>query len=108
MLLDDGPDGAHYFPLQTQIVLEVLNQLVGLKGTLRRPSMKFGNILLVPVPGTLLSFQLTLPPVRDKRDTRGHCAPICYHVSCSFDFPSASLLVSSSRALMTVSKGRIK
>lgn len=31
MLLDDGPDGAHYFPLQTQMVLEVLNQLVGLK-----------------------------------------------------------------------------
>lgn len=33
MLLEDGPDGAHYFLLQTKIVLEVLNQLVELKGT---------------------------------------------------------------------------
>lgn len=108
MLLDDGSDGAHYFP-QTQIVLEVLNQLVELKGTVRRQSLKFGNVFLVPVASALLSFKLTLPLEIESKGTHGrHWGPICCHVSSSFDFPSASLLVSSSRALIRVSEGRIK
>lgn len=107
-MLLDGPDGAHYFPLQTQIMLEVLNQLVKVKGTLRRQSVKFGNVLLVPIASALLSFQPTLPFVRVKRVIRRHCRPICCRVNLSFDFPSASLLASSSRTLMTFSEGRKK
>lgn len=68
MLLDDGPDGAHYLPLQTQIVLEVLSQLVELKGTLRRQSLKFGNVLLVPIASALLSFQPTLLESKGSHD----------------------------------------